>query len=255
MLNSLKDRSGVTLAICVLAFTVTAFAAPSTETLHAWERYVAGVESKLEVPERAAEPAALADDIRVKGESKPIDDGTISDWRGSVFIPGVTLDDLLHGLQYPGTAPPQEDVVSSRVIARDVDSLRVAIRLVRHAIVTVSYDTEHEMRFRRHTATIATARSVATRIEEIGGSDHGFLWRLHSYWRYEHIDGGVRVDLRSLTLSRSVPLLVRPVAAPLVNRVARESVVRTLEALRRYARDAASGGEGRHENTSRHEPD
>jgi len=141
---------------------------------------------------------------------------------------------LLQRLKDPGTPPPQEDVVSSRVIARGADCLRVGIRLVRHAIVTVSYDTEHEMRFRRWTPRLATARSVATRIEEVGGDDHGFLWRLHSYWRYEEVDGGVLVDLESLTLSRNVPSFVRPIAAPLVNRIARESMVRTPEALRGY---------------------
>jgi len=89
------------------------------------------------------------------------------------------------------------------------------------------------MTFRRRTPTLATARSVATRIEEIGGDDHGFLWRLNSYWRYEERAGGVMVELRSLTLSRDVPSLLRPLASPLVRRVARESMVRTLEALRR----------------------
>jgi putative flippase GtrA len=211
-----------------------AAAGPPAETLTAWERYVATAESRLELPRWPGDRAAGADEIGARGESLHVADGTISDWSGSVFIPGVTLDRLLHGLQYPGTPPPQDDVVSSRLIGRDGDSLRVAIRLVRRAIVTVSYDTEHQMRFRRLTPTVATARSVATRIDEVGGSDHGFLWRLHSYWRYEQTDGGVRVDLRSLTLSRSVPSLVRPIAAPLVNRVARESIVRTLDALRRY---------------------
>jgi len=90
------------------------------------------------------------------------------------------------------------------------------------------------MRFRRETPTVATARSVATRIAEIGGTDHGFLWRLNSYWRYEQVAGGVLVYLRSLTLSRDVPALVRPIAAPLVNRIARESVLRTLVALQRF---------------------
>jgi putative flippase GtrA len=202
------------------------------DTVAAWDRYVAAAEAGLERSTTLAPRAS--DAIAATGESVHVPSGTISDWRGAVFIPNVTIDRLLHGLQYPGTPPPQEDVVSSWVIARGADSLRVGIRLVRHAIVTVSYDTEHEMRFRRLTPTLATARSVATRIEQIDGGDHGFLWRLHSYWRYEQIGGGVLVELRSLTLSRSVPALVRPIASPLVTRVARESMVRTLEALRRY---------------------
>jgi hypothetical protein len=203
------------------------------ETVAAWERYVAATEQDLERPRAAAVPRA-ADAIAAAGESIHIPSGTISDWRGAVFIPNLTLDQLLHGLQYPGTPPPQEDVVSSRLIARGNDSLKVGIRLVRRAIVTVSYDTEHEMRFRRVTPAVATARTVATRIEQVDGGDHGFLWRLHSYWRYEETNGGVLVELRSLTLSRSVPALVRPVASPLVTRIARESMVRTLEALRQY---------------------
>jgi hypothetical protein len=89
------------------------------------------------------------------------------------------------------------------------------------------------MRFRRWSPTLATAISVATRIEEVGGSDHGFLWRLRSYWRYETLDDGVRVELESLTLSRDVPSMVRPIAAPILAHIARESMCRTLEALRR----------------------
>jgi putative flippase GtrA len=217
--------------LLIVAVPAVAAAAPPVETLAAWQRYVAAAEAHLEQVPLGSPPPG---EITAEGESIHVPSGTISDWRGSVFIPGVTLDRLLHALQHPGTPPPQEDVVSSRVVARDGDSLRVAIRLVRRAIVTVTYDTEHHMVFRRLTPTLATARSVATTIEEVGGEDHGFLWRLHSYWRYEQVDRGVRVSLRSLTLSRNVPALVRPIAAPLVNRIARESMVRTLEALRRF---------------------
>ena len=149
-----------------------------------------------------------------------------------MFLRGVSLDRLLQRLQRPGTPPPQAEIAASRVLSRTADSLQVSIRLVRTAIVTMTYDTEHDMRFERWTGTFATARSVATRIDEVGG-DHGFLWRLNSYWRYLQVNDGVLVELESLTLSRTVPALLRPVAAPIVTRIARESMVRTLEALRR----------------------
>jgi hypothetical protein len=209
-------------------------AAQTAEAVAAWDRYVTTVEARLDRTrtERSRRPAL--DVILARGDGVPVASGTISDWSGSVFLPGVTLDGVLDRLQHPGTPPPQEDVASSRVLGRDGDSLRIAIRLVRHAIVTVTYDTEHEMRFDRWTPRLATARSVATRIEEAGGTDHGFLWRLNSYWKYEEMDGGVLVSLESLTLSRDVPSLIRPVAGPLVTRIARESVVRTLDALRRF---------------------
>ncbi len=216
--------------ICVCA--TPAAAAPQPETLNAWNRYVAETEARLEAT--ISSPRSAAQNVRAEGESVGVASGTISRWRGSIFVPGARLEQVLNRLQYPGTAPPQEDVVSSRVLARGQDSLRVFIRLVRHAIVTVTYDTEHEMTFRRRTPTIATARSVATRIDEVGGGDRGFLWRLNSYWRYEQVAGGVRIDLESLTLSRDMPALLRPIASPIVSRIARESTVRTLEALGAY---------------------
>ena len=153
--------------------------AQTADTLAAWQRHIAATEARLEGSRMAVRTVPGTVPLP-EGESIRVASGTVSDWRGSVFIREITLDRLLQRLQHPGTPPPQEDIVSSRVIARTDDSLRVAIRLLRRAIVTVTYDTEHEMRFRRWTARLATARSVATKIEEVGGTDHGFLWRLQS---------------------------------------------------------------------------
>jgi putative flippase GtrA len=225
--------AAIACAVCVLP--AASARAQTSDTIGAWDRYVTTTEVELEHARAARGSKRLVTAaITAEGGSRRVPGGTISDWQGSVFVPGVTLNRVLHRLQYPGTPPPQEDVIASRVLGRSDDSLRLSIRLARRAIVTVTYDTEHEMRFHRWTPRLATARSVATRIEEVGGSDHGFLWRLHSYWLYEEIDGGVLVELRSLTLSRDVPAIIRPIAAPLVTRIARESVVRTLEALRRF---------------------
>ena len=58
------------------------------------------------------------------------------------------------------------------------------------------------------------------------------MWRLNSYWRYDAVPGGVVVQLDSLTLSRDVPWAVSAVASPIINRIARESMVRTLTSLR-----------------------
>src|SRR5262245_18507723 len=232
LLNFVVAERLVFAAVLVCACSATVMAAPRSDTVDAWNKYVAETEARVE--RAVTTPRADDRELRAQGDTLGVPSGTISTWRGSVFIPGTTLDRVLERLQHPGTPPPQEDVVASRVISRHGDSLRVFIRLVRHAIVTVTYDTEHDMTFQRRTPTLATARSVATRIDEVGGGDRGFLWRLNSYWRYEQLNGGVRVDLESITLSRDVPALVRPIASPIVSRISRESMVRTLEALYRY---------------------
>jgi hypothetical protein len=51
---------------------------------------------------------------------------------------------------------------------------------------------------------------------------------MNSYWRYEAVPGGVIVELESLTLSRGLPWGTRTVIRPLVERVANESIERTL---------------------------
>ena len=238
--------SAVPSACCLVLVTPpAAHAAPRVDTLDAWSAYVSTVGTRIEQAMQTPRPggapstacgAGLPSCAVPTGATIDVAGGTISHWRGSVFLRGMTLDELLHRLQNPGTPPPQEDVAASRVLARGPDWLRVSIRLIRSAIVTVTYDTEHVMTFRRWTPTLASATSVATRIDEVGGSDHGFLWRLNSYWRYEQAAGGVLVGLESLTLSRAVPGLLRPIAGRVVPRIARESMVRTLDALHAYER-------------------
>src|SRR5207253_779922 len=150
-----------------------------------------------------AEPAGR--EVRIPG-------GIIHEWRGSTLIAGISVVRLVDALTNPGTPPPQEDVIESRVLARDGDRLRVYLKVVRSAVITVTYDTEHDVAFERHGSQLATSRSVATRITESGGEDHGFLWRLNSYWRYRQTAAGVQVDVVSLSLSRGVPLVLRPIA-------------------------------------------
>ncbi|MGH9387599.1 MAG: GtrA family protein [Vicinamibacterales bacterium] len=174
-----------------------------------------------------------------------IDGGNIHHWRGVVLVPNVKLDYVLRTLKEPGRDQhKQEDVLSTRVLSRNGDTLKLFLRLKRTKIVTVVYDTEHDVRYWMLAPGRAASSSVSTRIVEVEnagtrnermlpeGDDHGYLWRLNSYWRYQQVDGGVIVELESLSLSRDIPFVFKPFVSPLIGRVARESVRRTLESLR-----------------------
>ena len=214
--------------IGVLAVSAAAVAAAELrpDTTAAWNRYVARTETRLHRT-RAAEP---------EGSHIDVPGGTIYHWRGSTMVRGTTVERVVHRLAYPGTAPPQEDVLESRVLSRRGDSLRVYLKLSRTVLVTAVYDTEHDVDFQRVSPGVMTSRSVSTRIVESGESDRGFLWRLNSYWRYTQVGNDVVIELESLSLSRDVPRVVRPIAVPIANRIARESVARTLESVRTYVR-------------------
>ena len=62
---------------------------------------------------------------------------------------------------------------------------------------------------------------------------------MNSYWSYRAVAGGVRVEVLSVSLSRDAPALVRPVALPLASRIARESMRRTLDAMRQFGESLA----------------
>jgi putative flippase GtrA len=174
-----------------------------------------------------------------------VEGGSIHHWRGAVLIPNVKLDHVLRTLKEPGRDQhKQEDVLATRVLSRNGDRLKLFLRLKRTKVVTVVYDTEHDVQYWTVGPGRAASSSVSTRIVEVEnagtrdertlpeGNDHGYLWRLNSYWRYQQVEGGVIIELESLTLSRDIPFVFKPFVRPLVERVARESVRRTLESLR-----------------------
>jgi len=137
--------------------------------------------------------------------------------------------------------PPSEDILRSTVLDRGPGWMDVSMR---KAVLTVVYDTEHIVTFTRESASRATSTSTAIRIVEVAdpgtpqehlvptGEDRGFLWRLNAYWRYQNVAGGVIVECESMTLSRDVPFVVRLLVNPIVERTARESMTRTLVAMR-----------------------
>lgn len=179
------------------------------------------------------------------GSEVPLDGGLINHWRGTVFIPKVTLDHLLKVLQDPHAKQhKQEDVISSRIVPRGPDAQKLFLRVKRTKLVTVVYDTEYDVIYKRLAPDRAMSNSVSTKIVEIEnagtprerampeGRDHGYLWRLNSYWRYKQLDDGVLVEVESVSLSRDLPAFIAPVIRPIVSGVARESMIRTLAAVR-----------------------
>ena len=158
--------------------------------------------------------------VRARAPPEPsVPDGRIHHWAGAVFIPGVTLDHVLRYLRDRAGRESEafDDVLSSKLIARDGDRLRIYMKLRRESVITVTYNTEHAVEYRRLGDARASSRSVATKIAELDnagtaqerekpvGNDHGFLWRLNAYWRYEQVNGGVLIECESVSLSRGVP--------------------------------------------------
>ncbi|MEJ2246149.1 MAG: GtrA family protein [Acidobacteriota bacterium] len=240
-----------------------------SETIEAWDNYIKVTEKRIE-RELMSDKGFLVMDFQDKdkvthqrnklldgdiiieamesknnGRKVKVPDGRIHHWRGGIFIPGVDLDFVFSGVEDPESEDmAQEDVLESRVLERSTGGLKLFLKLQRSKIVTVIYNTEHDIHFKRHSAFRASSSSVATKIAEVErleannerekpeGNDHGFLWRMNSYWRYEQIQGGVIVECESVTLSRNVPVFLKIMISPMINRVAKESMERTLQSMR-----------------------
>ena len=242
----------------------------SAETVKAWNSYVKATEARISKelsskdkflalefqPEDRVNrelkslfageiPITEVKSVDANGREIEVPDGMIHHWRGSVFIPNIALDAVYARVANPSIEDTrQEDVLDSAVLERNPDSLKLYLKRQRSKIITVVYNTEHQVRFQRPNANRAWSRSMATKIAEIEnphsdnererpeGHDRGFLWRMNSYWRYKQVEGGVIVECESITLSRSIPAVIKYFVNPLIKKVARESMNRTLDSMR-----------------------
>ena len=260
-------RVALALGLAAAAAAVLHAAELKEETLAAWQRYVEATERRMarEIgdgdrflvldfhddgePMRrealAGQPVIWRTETRDdEGESIEVPKGSIHHWHGAVLIPNADVDHVVDGLQY--AIPPHElqnDVLESRVLWRDGDRLGTFLKLSRQAIVTMHYNTEHVAEYVRPGGGRAWSRSESTRIAELEdfgspaerekpvGNDRGFLWRLNVYWRYEEVAGGVLMECEVVTLSRSIPFLMRWMLAPIVTREARAALVDMLRSM------------------------
>ena len=232
----------------------------SAPALAGWDRHVASVEKRFADPlvsffaldlrkaDRWRERARAGDVVMVEVPPPGIDDAKLHHWAGAIYVPKTTVAEVVNRLlEHAGRESEfYQEVTASKLLQRDGDRVRVYLRLFRDAgPVEATYNTEHAVEYRRLGAR-ATSRSVSTKIAELDkpgtpherekkpGEDSGFLWRLNAYWRYEQVGDGVLIECESVSLSRSVPYLLRPIANPIVDRIARESLRNTLASLRKF---------------------
>jgi hypothetical protein len=192
--------------------------------------------------------------VEIDGKALEVPDGIIHHWLGVVFIPGVTLEQTVRLLQdYENHAKYYApDVKRSRLVERKGNSFRCYLRFYKKKVFTVVLDTEHEAVYETLSPVRAVSHSRTTRVNEVEnhdepyerlkpeGQDGGFLWRLDTYWRMEQKDGGVYLQCEGLTLTRDIPLLLKPIIGPYVTSVPKESLLDTLGNTRKALLHAAA---------------
>jgi hypothetical protein len=241
-------------------------------TLKAFEDYIRGREARMRTerlnggrflwtddsPERARRVRA-GEAVIEPGAGKSlieINDGLIHDWVGAAFVPGAMLGQVLDLVQnydnHKNIYPPE--VIESRLRSRNGNDFKVHLRLLKKKVVTVVLNTEHDVRYFPIDEARAHSRSYSTRIAEVvdpgepgeherpPGHDHGFLWRLYSYWRFQEKDGGVYVECEAISLTRGIPMGLGLLIRPIIRDLPRESLANTLTRTRDGLRAPAAAG-------------
>ena len=253
--RSFFGQRGLFIAFLLAAAPSCAQAAPPPAALSAFNSYIGAVEARLERQHRsqagflAPQPAPAQAGQRLRqgdliverltpATGTEFDGAMLHHWRGTAFAPGATAADFERLMKdfdaYPKHYSPQ--VLQAKVLSRQGDRLQATMRVRQRHILTVVMDTAFVIEFGRLDARHGYSISRSTQISEIASpgtaseraltssEEHGFLWRLNTYWSYEERDGGLYMQIESVSLTRSIPTGLGWAIGPFVESVPRESL-------------------------------
>jgi hypothetical protein len=263
-------RAYLIFAALLAVATTCAADAPSRAASDGFEQYVSRVESQSAQEHGSAQffLRAIGSDRAARlrhgdviverltpagGESLP--GALLHDWRGTAFVPGATaveFEAMLRNFDaYPAEFSPQ--VLQAKLIAGHGDQFQMEMRVRQKHVIAITLDGFYQVRFGRLDADHGWSTSQSVRMEEIGAggrplsphAEHGFLWRLDTWWTWEQKDGGLYVRIESVSLTRSIPAGLGWLVGPFVENIPRDSLAFTLRAACAAVRNSAGrGGKG-----------
>jgi hypothetical protein len=172
-----------------------------------------------------------------------IPNGLIHHWTGVIFIPKATLKEVNAVLQDYANEPRiyKPEIRRAKLIVQNGDKSKVYLQFFSKSIITIVLDGYFEVTLKSVDNTRSESISRSTHIAEVAnpgsadehertdGSDHGYMWRLNSYWRIEEKDGGVYAQNESITLTRTVPVMLAWIVNPLIKSLPHDVLAHMLD--------------------------
>lgn len=233
---------------------------PTPAAVSAFNSYTRGVESRLAQQHQSpntflVSTASAPEDMKMRpreGEliiekltpstGANLPGALLHHWRGTAFAPGAKAADFERLIRdfnsYPQHFSPQ--VLQAKVFTQNGDRMQAWMRVRQKHIITVVMDTTYDITFGQLDVQHGYSISESTRISEVDGAgtgaertlsaseDHGFLWRLNTFWSYVERDGGLYLQIEAISLTRSIPRSVGWAVEPYVESIPRESLEFTL---------------------------
>lgn len=247
-----------------LFLTAQTHAATITDgTLQAWHESVQQSRVQLlkeaEAPDRFLwverrpdhlEPVQFRDGLAIyspHGGGVQVPSGLIHHWIGTVFIPNANMTELVSVLEdYDSySAIYRPGVVESKLLSRDHDEFTYHLKFVQKGFgVKAGLLADFKSSYHRLAPDAGYAITEATSLTELTDpgtpeehpltqkASHGYVEKVFTIVRYRQANGGVYLQVESLTLSREIPVAIRWIATPLVLRFSRQTMADTLEHLR-----------------------
>lgn len=232
------------------------------KAVNAFDAYAGRVEARLAQQHRSAK--GFLAEVRTDGkvderlrrgevvieklspEKDDVPGGMLHDWRGTAFVMGATAADFERLMKnfkaYPQIYAPQ--VERAQILSSQSgpvpDHFSASMRVKQQHVITVVMDTTYDITYGRLDAKHGYSASRSTKIAEIDDpgtakervlspdKEHGFLWRLNTYWSYEERDGGLFMQIESISLTRGIPTGLGWAIGPFVESVPHESLEFTL---------------------------
>lgn len=248
-----------TLALLLAASLPGLSADLKPETVEHWNEYIRAVDARNQRPLVPGSSFLTSDDIPeqaaklrqgqlVVSPGDPhiplaVTSGLIHDWIGAAFIPNTTLQEVLATVRdydrYQEFFRPS--VMNPKVITAGESTDRFSMTLMNRSVVSkTALETEYVTSYTRVDDHRWYSITDSTHIREIAqygtASQHtlpenhgtGFIWRLHTFTRYEERDGGVYMETEAVALSRDIPGALRWIVEPIVRRVSGSSMTTSL---------------------------
>jgi hypothetical protein len=265
-----RRRAGIAFAVGILiltAVTISKAVELKPSTLEAWNAYVRGVASSVEQRAKGDHPFLWIDessDIKKRvfaGEAVvaahdhgKISNGMIHHWLGAIYFPGATLDQVTAVLDdydhYKDVYAPM--IVKSKLLERTDHSKKVNLLLVGKAVGVIgAVDTDDEIQIVQVDSDRCYSVSNSVRAQEISDygkpSEHllpqdqgpGYVWRTFGVTRLMQRDGGVYLEMETVSLSRGIPWEFRWLVAPVTEHLPRTVMTQTLNDTREAVKKAA----------------
>jgi hypothetical protein len=247
--------SFVAFGVTAILAVPPAIAAPPATANAAYDKYVHATEARIET-QHASTQHFLADAScgpisawsgpcieRIAVTRRP--GALLHHWRATEFVPGAKAADLERLLRnfdaYPGLFAPQVERAHATLSSHG--HLNAAMRVRQHHVVTVVLDANYDVSFGQLDAQHGYSISHSTHISEIDSpgtphehalpesEEHGFLWRQNTYWSYEECNGGLSIQVESISLTRSVPSGLGWAIGPYIESIPRDSLEFTLRCI------------------------